>query len=156
MALATSTSPRLLEERGAITWVTLLLVTGLLAGAYLLWMWVPAYVVDYEVKQVVRDYGNRAVKEPDDARLVQDMAHKIRTLAETTLVGDDGRPVRVPAVDLRPEQVTWERSSSPPTLHVAFEYPRQIAYPLLDRVAEKVFRIDMTIDISRADWGPSR
>ena len=87
-------------ERGAVSWVTLLIVLGLAAGARI---WIPV-------------------------------------------------------IDLKREDILWERDreAKPPTVHVAFEYPRVIDLPWMDRTLERVFRVDLTMDISRPDWGPPR
>ena len=45
----------------------MLLVLGIAAGAYGAVVFVPVWVLHYEVKQVVRDFGNQAVKNGDDA-----------------------------------------------------------------------------------------
>ena len=143
-------------ERGAASWVTVLLVLGLAAAAYAAVVFVPPAVLHYEVKQVVRDYGNQAVKNPNDEQLLRDMVQKIRSLDDVQMVDEAGRKVRVPVVDLRMEDVVWERTADPPTLHVAFEYPRTLELPWLDRSLERVYRVDLTMDLTRPDWGPSR
>jgi hypothetical protein len=145
-------------ESGAITWVTAVILAGLAVGAYLAVVWVPVWFVHYEVKQVVRDYANQAVKNPDDASLVAGMCRKLRILDTIRVPGPDGRPEPRPTVEVSPQDVTWERdpASSPPTLRVAFEYRRDVFYPLLDRWTEKIMRVDITADIARPDWGPPR
>ncbi len=143
-------------ERGAASWVTILIVLGIAVGAYAAVVFVPVWVLHYEVKQVVRDYGNQAVKNPNDAALLEGMLQKIRSLQQVDMVDDAGRKVKLPVVDLRKEDVTWERTVEPPTLHVAFEYPRTLELPWMDRSLERVYRVDLTMDTSRPDWGPSR
>jgi hypothetical protein len=143
-------------ERGAASWVTVLLVLGLAAGAYAAVVFVPPAVLHYEVKQVVRDYGNQAIKNHNDEQLLRDMVQKIRSLDDAPGVDEAGRKVRIPVVDLQKEDVVWERSKEPPTLHVAFEYPRTLVLPWLDRSIERVYRVDLTIDQTRANWGPQR
>lgn len=145
-------------ERGEITWVTVLLLMAAAGAGYLAYAFGPVYVLHYEVKQVVREYANQAWRNPNDAELVENMAHKIRTLFEESVPGADGRPARRPAVDVRPQDVVWERdpSSAPPTVHVAFEYTREVRLPFVERSVEKVMAVDMTVDIGRPDWGPER
>jgi hypothetical protein len=150
---------RLSDEGGAVTWVTAVLLVAVAVAAYLAWVWVPIYFVNYEVKQVVRDYANQAVKNPADAHLVEAMVHKFRTLDTEPVVGEDGRIRKVPVVDVKPQDVVWERTLStvdPPTLRVAFEYTRRVTYPWIERVDEKTFQIDLNFDLSRPDWGPAR
>lgn len=142
-----------------MTWVTALLLAAVAVSAYLAWVWIPIYFVNYEVKQVVRDYANQAVKNPADAFLVEAMVHKFRTLDGEPVLGDDGRMHKAPVIDLKPQEIVWERTLStvdPPTLRVAFEYTRRVHYPWIERVDEATFQIDMTFDISRPDWGPAR
>ncbi len=151
-------SPRR-HDRGGVSWVTVLLL-ALFAGAiYLSIVWVPIYFVHYEVKQTVRDYMNQAIKNRDDTQLVENMCAKIRTLDTVTLVGEDGRETRVPAVDLQPQDVRWERdtSATPPVVRVSFEYKREVVYPYLSKEPrEWVGVVDLQNDISAVDWGPSR
>jgi hypothetical protein len=150
---------RLADEKGAVTWVTALILAAIAVAAYLAWVWAPIYLVHYEVKQVVRDYANQSVKNPADAALVANMLHKLRTLDADPVLGEDGRMHRVPVIDLKPQDVVWERTLStvdPPTLRVAFEYSRRVVYPWIERVDDKTFQVDMTFDISRPDWGPAR
>ncbi len=153
---AASHHGRLRPPRGQITWVTVVAVLALAAAGYLATVWVPVWFVHYEVKQVVRDFGNQAVKNPQDRELVESMCHKLRTLDTEQVLDDTGRASKVPVVDVRPQDVTWERGGEPPTLHVAFEYPRTVRYPLLGRSVEKVMAVDVTMDIARPDWGPMR
>jgi hypothetical protein len=116
---------------------------------------VPVYVTHYEVKQVVRQFGNQAVKNHDDALLVQAMVEKIRSLEQVALTGSEGRHELRPAVDLRPQDVTWERVE-PVSLHVAFDYERRVVFPFLDRDVERVMTVDLTMDVSTPNWGTSR
>lgn len=150
--------PPLRSERGAITWVTMLLLAAIAAAAYLGWTWIPVYFDHYAVKQVVKDFMNQAVKNTDDASLRANMVQKIRLLREVESVDGWGRPVRLPSVPLDEGAVTWERNtgSRPPILHVAFAYERQVEYPLVRRKATKVFSVDVTSDLSLPDWGPPR
>jgi len=144
--------------RGGISWVTALLLVLLVGAAYLTWTWGPVYVVHYEVKQVVRDYMNQAVKEPNDDQLVQDMLHKLRVLDQIEMPDENGRLVAVPTVQVSPDAVTWQRDTvrDPNTLHVAFIYTRPVQYPLLKRWTQTTQSIDFTEDLTRPDWGPLR
>jgi hypothetical protein len=143
-------------QRGFASWVTVLLVVGLAAGAYAAVVFGPPAVLHYEVKQVVRDYANRAVKDKDDKKLVRDMVEKIRLLQERDDVDAQGRRVRVPVVDIRPDQVSWERTAEPPALRVVFEYERTLELPFLDRSLERVYRVDISNDLTIPNWGPAR
>ncbi len=147
-------TPRLPEARG-ITSVGVLLLLALAAGAYLAWAWVPVYATHYEVLQVVRQFGSLAVKSRDDGQLVERMVAKIRSLQQVAEEGPDGRRQSRPALALRPEDVTWERVE-PASLHVAFDYGREVAFPLVDRRLERVMSVDLTMDISTPRWDSSR
>ncbi len=146
------------RERGQISWVTLLLIAAVTAGGYLGWVWLPLYFENYTVKQVVRDYMNQAIKDRDDATLRRNMVLKIRSLDHVEMVDYRGERVSVPAIPLEEPQVEWERNDNPPpgTLRVAFAYERRVVYPILDRTDVKVFEVDLTGDLARADWGPAR
>jgi hypothetical protein len=145
-------------ERGGVSWVTALLLALVAGGAYLGWVWVPVYFELYTVKQVVRDYMNQAIKNTDDDHLRRNMVLKIRALAQVDVRDALGEPARVPAIQVDEHEIAWERDAAarPPTLRVAFAYEREVVYPLLDRADVKVFEVDLTGDLTRADWGPSR
>jgi hypothetical protein len=145
-------------QRGAISWVSLLLIVVAVAAGYLAWVWGPIYVENYAVKQVVRDYMNQAVKNSDDAGLRRNMVLKIRSLAEVSGIDQFGRPTAVPAVALEERDVSWERDAQtqPPTLRVSFEYVREVDLPFLDRTASKVFTVDLASDLTIPNWGPAR
>jgi hypothetical protein len=145
------------SERGEVTWVTLLLLVGVASAGYWLWVWGPVYVLHYEVKQVVHEFMNQAVRNRNDGELVRNMVHKLETLA--LVDGEDayGAPARVPAVSVDPAAVTWDRAQAePPTLHVTFDYERSVTYPFLERTGTKVFTVDVEGDLSRPNWGPER
>jgi hypothetical protein len=63
--------------------------------------------------------------------------------------------VRHPAVDLQAQDVTWERLPGD-QLRVAFDYDREIPLPLLERRIPRRFSVDLTLDVSRAEWGNNR
>jgi hypothetical protein len=143
-------------ERGTASWVTLVMILGIAAGAYAAVVFVPVWVLHYEVKQVVRDYGNQAIKNSDDAALIDGMVHKIRTLEQVDGIDEAGRKAKVAVVDIHKQDVIWERSADPLSLHVEFEYPRVLELPWLDRTIERTYRVNLTMDLKRADWGPAR
>jgi hypothetical protein len=145
-------------ERGGVSWVTLLLVSVVAAAVYLFVVWGPVWVLNYEVKQTVRDYMNQAIKNRDDAELIKRMCDKLRSLDTSTITHPDGSVEKVPSVVVDPADVTWERdaSASPPMLRVAFEYTRQVRYPFLEKVSEWVGTIDLTNDLTIPNWGPGR
>jgi hypothetical protein len=142
-------------ERGAVSGVTLLLVAALACAGYMLRVWGPIYLVHLEVKQVVRDFGNRAIKNPKDAELLEEMCQKIRTLDTSLVLGPDGTVERRPSVDVHPQEVLWERDTSavPPVLRVAFAYRRDVHYPILDLWREADMQVEIQADLTRADWG---
>jgi hypothetical protein len=138
-------------ERGEVSWVGLALLLALAAGAYLAWVWVPVYWLHQEVERVVRETGNAAVKNRDDAALVAQMTQRLRALESVEATLPDGREGRLPVVNVWPEDVAWERDGD--RLRVAFAYVREVTYPYLDRSQERVLEIDLTLDVARPNWG---
>jgi len=145
---------RLRGPRSAIGFLGLALVAALLAGGYLAWVWVPVYALHYDVKQVVRDFGNRAVKDPDDAALVARMTERLAALQAIRVSDPSGKVSSRPVVDVRDQDVVWQREGS--VLHVAFAYEREVSYPIVDRSVTKVMTVDLSLDVSRPDWGTAR
>ncbi len=145
-------------ERGEITWVTLLLLLGLAAGGYLAVVWIPVAVVGYEVKQTVRDFMNQAVRDPDDERLVQRLAARVAALETREVVGADGQVTQLPAVEVQASDVTWERdtSRSPPTLHVVVPFRLLVVYPLLHRIEQRGYAVELSQDLAVPRWDGAR
>ena len=145
-------------ERGQFSWVTAVLVLAVGGAAYMGWVWVPVYLLHHEVKQVVRNYMNLAVKDRNDELLVVQLCAKVQSL--DSVPGEDrfGAQVQLPVIDLQPDEVTWDRdtSVSPPMLRVAFEYVREVQYPFLDRTREVTLSIDLSQDLAIPNWGPAR
>lgn len=148
----------LCSARGLVNWVSLLLVVLLVGGGYLAWTWAPVYITHFQAKQIVRDYMNQAVKEPNDEMLKERMVENLRRLARKDGVDRFGRPAHVAVVNLRSQDVTWERDlrSTPRVLHVAFDYEHEVTYPFLERKASKVMSIDLTNELTVPDWGITR
>ncbi len=150
-----SASPRRRSlERGAFTWVSFLMLVSLLAGGYLAVVWGPIYIVRYQVGVVTGEFANRAVNNRDDAGLVKALCDKLGGLAQVKIQEQDGSISEVQAVDLRPEDITWERKaeSLPRSLRIAFEYTTSVHYPLIDKFSEKTFFIELERDISPVKW----
>jgi hypothetical protein len=140
-------------QAGRITWVSSVLLLAMASTAYALLVFGPIYFEHWEVKQIVRDVGNRAVKSSNDAELQTMLVNKVATLITTT-VEQNGRKERVPVILLDPGQIIWERIADPPSLRIAFQYTRQVHLPFFNRDREKTFDVDMTMDIAKPDWGP--
>jgi hypothetical protein len=151
----TSPASRRPLERGQFSWVSLLLLVVFVGGVYLAAVWAPIYILHYEVKQTVRDYMNRAVKNRDDEALISQMCLRLASIDTTVEIGEDGKKTSSPTVVVEPGDVTWERdaTSTPRTLRVAFDYVRVVKYPWIDRSEERVMSIDFTEDISIPVWG---
>jgi hypothetical protein len=142
------------RERGEITWVTAVLLLALTAAGYLAVVWIPIYIVRYEVGVITNEYANKAVRDSNDDALVKGLCARLLALDQVKVPQADGTIALMPAVDVRPQDVTWERNTSvrPPTIHVAFEYTTSVYFPVLDRFTEKTFAVDRFQDIQMAKW----
>lgn len=150
-------TPRAALARGGVSWVTALLLLLVAGGGFLAWTWTPVWMMHIEVKQCVRDYMNRAIKNRNDAVLLQKMSDELRRRTAQEMPGEDGELVEASAVDLGPADVIWEREEGdPPTLHVQFEYTRPVHYPLVDRWTEITLEVDLVNELTHAEWGQSR
>jgi hypothetical protein len=130
--------------------VGLLLLLAVASAAYVAWVWVPILFDHQKVERAVREQASYAVKDRDDAKLVQRMTEAIGRIATIEEIGEDGRVRIRSAIDVRPQDVTWQREGQ--TLHVAFGYVREIVYPYVDRRQERYFTVDLTADISLPKW----
>ncbi len=143
------------SARGQITWVTLVLLVAVVGGGYLAWAWAPVYYRHIEAKQVVRAYVNKAIKDTNDARLVDQLCGDLARVDQVDVPGEDGTVAPAPAIDVSPDQVVWERDTGaqPPTLHVRVEYEAPVRYPFLDRVDRKTFVIEVSEELVVPSWG---
>jgi len=148
-----SRAPARPGERGS-AWVSFLLLVALAAASYLAWVWLPVYADHYQAKQATRDFMNRAVKDRNDAALVAALSAQLLRIGRVRLVDEEGNVYDVPAVDVPPEAISWERdtSSRPPMLRVSFEYERTIVFPFIDRTTVQRFSVDLENDISVPVW----
>ncbi len=142
------------SERGEISWVTLVLILILVTAGYLAVVWVPVFIVRYEAGVIAGEFAHKAVHNPDDERLVSELCDRLAKLDQVQAPQPDGTVAVVPAVSVRPEDVTWERhaDATPRTLRIAFEYTTSIHYPILDRYAERTFAVELEQDISPVKW----
>jgi hypothetical protein len=140
-------------ERGEVSWVGLLFLLSIAAAAYLAVAWVPVYVRKQQVEEIVRSQANSAVKNLDEAYLVADLARRVRALETVEVEDPDGRRVRVPLIDLNPQDITWERNTETRTLHVAFTYTLEAVYPWIGRTQPYAVDVDITADVALPDWG---
>jgi hypothetical protein len=149
----TSASRRPLE-RGQFNWVTAVLLTVLLGGAYLALTWAPVYWLHNQVKQATRAAMHEAVHQRDDQKLVIDLCQALGRLEQFEQEDGRGRVVKVPVVEVAPSEVTWERdvAAKPPMLHVAFQYVREVRYPWIDKSVEKTLSVDLIQDIEIPRW----
>lgn len=151
--IATGAAPPRRRPSGS-AWVSLLLLLAVAGVCYVGWVWVPLHVDHYEVKQVTRDFMNQAVKNRDDALLVEGLSARLATVRVLKGTDEDGAEWEAPAVDVPPNAITWERDTEakPPTLHVAFEYERDVVYPWLGRTTTTRFVLDLRQDIEIPVW----
>jgi hypothetical protein len=131
----------------------MLIVAGV---GYLGYVWAPIYYDHITVKQTVTDFMNQAVKNRDDAALRDAMVKKLARIQMEEGFDGYGQPVRVPAIQVDDRALTWDRDVPARSLHVAFDYDRQVVYPFLNRTVVKTFTIDLTTDLTVPDWGLSR
>jgi hypothetical protein len=131
----------------------LLILLAAVTG-YLGWVWVPLYLDHFAVKQAVKATMNEAIKNRNDAELIESLCQKIRSVRTVQGADELGRKVYLPAVNVDPRNVSWARDAdaTPPMLRVTVEYEREVVYPFLDRVDTKTFVIEDSNDLSPVKW----
>ena len=154
MRVARERARSLPVPRGGVNVVGLLLLLAVAAAAFLAWIWIPVLFEHQKVERVVREHANMAVKDRDDAALVRRMTESLGRIATIEEVDSEGRVRTRPAIDVRPQDVVWERRDA--ELHVAFGYVREVVYPYIDQRQERYFTVDLTTDISLPRWGDGK
>ena len=132
----------------------MLLIVLAVGVGYLGWVWVPLYLDNYAVRQAVKATMNEAIKNRDDAALIQGLCQKIRSIRTVQAVDEAGRTVSLPAVSVDERNVSWSRDADakPPMLRVTVEYEREVVYPFLERTDTKTFVVEDSNDLTPVKW----
>ncbi|HMK73631.1 MAG TPA: hypothetical protein VK454_09840 [Myxococcaceae bacterium] len=132
----------MLRPRGAVNLVTLVLVLGVAAVAYLGWIFIPPWMDNLDMREATTAAFNRMAVDPDDSRI------RIFLLAKAKTTGSHwenrgGSRVEVRGLGLSESDIVIERDAESRSGRVSIDYQREIQlrptdyFQTLDFHAEK-------------------
>ncbi len=129
------------QARGAVSLFSLVLLLGLAAGGYCVWLFAPVYLDNLDVREASTASFNRMATDPD--------LDRIRTyfLSRTKRIGthwetEGGTRVEKPGLDLTDSDVIVERDSNEHTGRVQVDYQREVRlWP-----TERFFSVDFHVE----------
>jgi hypothetical protein len=129
------------QARGAVNFVTLVLLLGLAAGGYCAWLFVPIYLDNLDMREASTAAFNRMGADPDNDRV------RVYLLSRTQKIGthwesEGGTRVEKPGLDLTDSDLILERDTYEHTGRVQIDYQRQVRlWP-----TERFFTVDFHVE----------
>ncbi len=135
-------------EGGKINFVKVFLLAAVVAAGYFGWIFVPIYLQDYQVVEVMRRAGNKAYEERSedavDAALKQ--GFKGLNLTDQT-IGADGAVITEP-FDYSSDDWTITFDQEPPAVNIDLSYDRSFVYPFTKKARVLRFHHFLHDDLS--------
>src|SRR5690242_6924145 len=137
-------------DRG-LTLVTVLMVVGLAAAA----LWVvgfgPAYVENFEVKQILSEAANFSYHEGNDERVKDFVFTRLHHLFDEE-VEDHGRMVTEMRIAVDRDDLRIERTEVPRFVHIWLSYSRDVTVPVVNLERRMTFDDYAEQDLSPVKW----
>jgi hypothetical protein len=137
-------------DRG-VTFVTVLIVVGLAAGVLWAMGFGPAYVENFEVKQVLAEAANLSVHDGDDEHVRQFVFQRLHRLFDQQ-VEDHGRTVTEMRIDVDNGDLRIERTEVPRFVHIWLTYSRDVTVPVVNLERRITFDDYAEQDLSPVVW----
>jgi hypothetical protein len=139
------------RDSGRINIVSLALIAGVLAAGYYGWMYVPLWVDNLSLKEVMRVAANEANRNRDDDLLRKEILYKVKDIGKHEVVVD-GQRQWPGSIDLLADDVHITRDADTKTVTIQIEYDRQITYPFTDRQKVVHFAPFVTASTENVKW----
>ena len=142
-----------MRSRGhrGITFVTVLLFVGALAGVLWLVTYGEAYWENFEVKRVLKEAANMSYRERDDARIRAFVFNELHHVFDEK-VEDHGRVITEMRIDVEESDLRIERTQIPAFVHIWLTYSRDVQVPLLHQQRRVTFNEYAEQDLSPVKW----
>lgn len=134
-------------QRG-ITFVTVLILVGILAGTWWALTFGPAYWDNLEVKKMLREAANYAYQQKEDGQVRIFIERKIR---EQFQVGGDQTHPQL-SIEYDPGDLRIERTKSPDFINIWFTYSRTVKTPFTAQERQVTFTDHAEQDLSPVKW----
>ena len=146
-------SPRGMRRRGdrGITFVTVLIFVGILAGALWFATYAQAYWENFEVRRVLKEAANMSYREHDDGRIRQYVFIQLHRLFDQK-VEDHGRVLTEMRIDVDEDDLRIERTQIPAAINIWLTYSRDVEVPVLHQQRRVTFNEFTSQDLSPVKW----
>jgi hypothetical protein len=138
------------SDRG-LTFVTVLLFAGALAGVVWFITYGQAYWENLEVKRVLKEAANLAYRESDDGRIREFVFKRLHHLFDEK-VEDHGRVITEMRIDVDDSDLRIERTQVPQMMHIWLTYSRDVEVPVLRKQRRVTFSEYAEQDLSPVKW----
>jgi len=137
-------------QRG-ITFITVLLFVGAVAGVLWVVTYGEAYWENLEVKRVLKEAANMSYREADDTRIRAFVFNELRHVFEHK-VEDHGRVISEMRIDVDESDLRIERTQIPAFVHIWLTYSRDVQVPLIHEQRRVTFNEYAEQDLSPVKW----
>ena len=137
-------------QRG-ITFITVLLFVGAVAGVLWVVTYGEAYWENLEVKRVLKEAANMSYREADDTRIRAFVFNELRHVFEHK-VEDHGRVISEMRIDVDESDLRIERTHIPAFVHIWLTYSRDVQVPLIHEQRRVTFNEYAEQDLSPVKW----
>jgi hypothetical protein len=138
------------SHRG-ITFITVLLFVGAIAGVLWLVTYGEAYWEDFEVKRVLKEAANMSYREQNDERIRAFVFKELHHLFDQQ-VEDHGRVLTEMRIDVEESDLRIERTQIPAFVHIWLTYSRDVQVPVVHQQRRVTFNDYAEQDLAPVKW----
>ena len=139
-----------MQKRG-FTFLSFLLLVGVLAAIFWAVTYGPVYIENFEVKSIVRETSNLCYREPNDEKVKDYFMNRMRSTFMIDVM-ERGRMEHVFKFEVDREELRIERTEIPPAVDIWFTYRRTVNLPLVGGEREVVFVDHAAQDLTPVKW----
>jgi hypothetical protein len=129
------------NTRGAVSVVSLVLLLGLVAAAYAGWLYIPAYLDNFDVREASSAAFNRMATDSENERIRFFLLDRMKRIG-THWENEGGTYEEKPGLGITDEDVHIDRDAAEHTARIQVDYQRQVKlWP-----SERLFSIDFHVE----------
>ncbi|HCF62365.1 MAG TPA: hypothetical protein DFS52_30785 [Myxococcales bacterium] len=145
------TKMRLLKSEEGSGATNMVWLAGLAALVYFGIMYVPPYVEQYEVKQVLREAANQAYRERSDDKLRSFIQTKCKQIGSHYEIRD-GEERNLPGIVLLDDNIFVTRDETAQSIILQVEYEKHIYFPFTKKQRLLRFSPSVKGDLTPVQW----
>ncbi len=138
------------RDRG-VTFVTVLIVVGIVAAVFWFLTYGQAYWENFEVKRVLKEAANMSYRETDDGKVRAYVFRELHHLFDQK-VEDHGRVITEMRIDVDEGDLRIERTQIPAFVHIWLTYSRDVMVPVIKQQRRVTFNEYAEQDLSPVKW----